>query len=287
MFRAFLLTALLLLGACGAAPREAKPALWAVRDGDTTIYLFGTVHMLRPELRWFDGPIRSAFDASDTLVLELVMPPQGETQALLDTLGRTPGDPTVAALPPAEHARLDAALRSAGLSDRALDRDEPWLAALTLSLLPLQKLGYDDANGAEQVLETAATKAGKQVTGLETAAQQFGYFDHLSAAAQRRLLADTVDGLPGTESMIAATITAWSKGDADSLARLLNADLANNPELRDTLLLRRNRAWADWIRGRMQTPGTVFVAVGAGHLAGSESVLAMLQQAGLKVERLQ
>lgn len=287
MFRAFLLAALLLLGSCGPSPREAKPALWAVRDGDTTVYLFGTVHMLRPELRWFEGPVRSAFDRSDTLVLELVLPPQAETQALLDKLGRTPGDPIVASLPPGEHAKLNKALRGAGLSDRALDRDEPWLAALTLSLLPLQKLGYDDANGAEQVLQTNATKAGKQIVGLETAAQQFCYFDHLSTAAQRRLLADTVDGLPDTGHTIEATITAWSKGDADALARLLNADFANNPELRDTLLRHRNRAWADWIAARMQTPGTVFVAVGAGHLAGSDSVLAMLEHRGLKVERLQ
>lgn len=287
MFRAFLLAAILLLGSCTEAPRDARPALWAVRDGDTSVYLFGTVHMLRPDLRWFQGPVRAAFDASDALVLELVMPPQAETQTLLDTLGRTPGAPTVAALPPAEHAKLDIALRSAGLSDRALDRDEPWLAALTLSLLPLQKLGYDDANGAERVLQTAATKAGKQVAGLETAAQQFGYFDHLSAAAQRRLLTDTADGLADTGRIIDATITAWSKGDADGLARLLNADLAKNPELRATLLARRNRAWAGWIRERMQTPGTVFVAVGAGHLAGDESVLALLRQAGLKVERLQ
>lgn len=287
MFRAFLLAALLLLGSCGAAPREAKPALWAVRDGGTTVYLFGTVHMLRPDIRWFEGPVRTAFERSDTLVLELVMPPQAETQALLDRLGRTPGDPTVAALPAPEHAKLEAALRGAGLAPQALDRDEPWLAALSLSLLPLQKLGYDDANGAEQVLQNAAQKAGKRVQGLETAAQQFGYFDHLSAAAQRRLLVDTLDGLPGTGANIDAMLAAWSKGDADALARLLNADLAGNPELRDTLLLRRNRAWADWIATRMQAPGTVFVAVGAGHLAGDSSVLALLSRAGMKVERLQ
>jgi hypothetical protein len=287
MFRALILAALFLLGSCGAAPREAKPALWAVRDGDTTVYLFGTVHLLRPELRWFEGPVRTAFDASDTLVLELVMPPEAETQALLDKLGRTPGDPTVAALPAPEHARLEGALRQAGLPPQALDRDEPWLAALTLSLLPLQKLGYDDANGVEQVLQAAAKKAGKQLTGLETAEEQFGYFDHLSAAAQARLLGDTLDGLPQTGATIDAAVAAWSKGDADALAAQLNADLAGNPELRETLLLRRNRAWADWIRGRMQAPGTVFVAVGAGHLAGDASVLALLSKAGLKVERLQ
>ncbi len=286
MFRALLLTAILLLGSCAAAPRAAKPALWAVRDGDTTIYLFGTVHMLRPELRWFDGPVRTAFERADTLVLELVMPPPAETQALLDRLGRTPGDPTVATLPPAEHAKLEDALRGGGLAPRSLDRDEPWLAALTVSLLPLQKLGYDDANGAEQVLQAAARKAGKQVVGLETAAQQFGYFDHLSTAAQAHLLADTLAGLPQAGANLDAMLAAWSTGDPDTLARLLNADLAANPELRDQLLVRRNRAWADWIAARMQKPGTIFVAVGAGHLAGGDSVLAMLSQAGLKVERV-
>ncbi|WP_313535612.1 TraB/GumN family protein [Sphingomonas sp.] len=287
MFRALLLAALFLLGSCSAAPREAKPALWAVRDGDTIVYLFGTVHLLRPELRWFEGPVRTAFDASDTLVLELVMPPEAETQALLDRLGRTPGDTTVAALPAPEHVKLEGALRQAGLSPQSLDRDEPWLAALTLSLLPLQKLGYDDANGVEQVLQAAAAKSGKRVTGLETAEQQFGYFDHLSAAAQARVLGDTLDGLPKTGATIDAAVAAWGKGDADALARLLNADLAGNPELRDTLLLRRNQAWAAWIRHRMQAPGQVFVAVGAGHLAGDASVLALLAKAGLKVERLQ
>jgi len=288
MFRVLLLLAtLFLLGSCGAAPREAKPALWAVRDGDTTVYLFGTVHLLRPDLRWFDGEVRTAFDASDTLVLELVMPPDAETQALLDKLGRTPGDPTVAALPAPEHAKLEGALREAGLAPQSLDRDEPWLAALTLSLLPLQKLGYDDASGVEQVLQAAAKKAGKQVEGLETAEEQFGYFDHLSAAAQTRLLGDTLDGLPGTGATIDTAVVAWSKGDADALARMLNADLAGNPELRDTLLRQRNQRWAAWIRGRLQRPGTVFVAVGAGHLAGGDSVPAMLAKAGLKVERLQ
>lgn len=287
MFRVLFLAALFLLGSCGAAPRDAKPALWAVREGGTTIYLFGTVHLLRPDLRWFDGPVRTAFERSDTLVLELVMPPQAETQALLDRLGRTPGDPKVAALPAPEHARLADALRAAGLSPTALDRDEPWLAAITLSLLPLQKLGFDDANGAEQVLEGAARKAGKRVAGLETAEQQFGYFDHLSAAAQGRLLDDTLRGLPRTAPQTDAMLAAWSKGDADALARLLNADLAANPELRDTLLLHRNRAWAAWIRARLHRPGTVFVGVGAGHLAGGDSVLAMLQQGGLKIERLQ
>ncbi|OAN58805.1 TraB/GumN family protein [Sphingomonas sp. TDK1] len=287
MFRALLLAALFLLGSCNAAQTDAKPALWAVRDGDTTVYLFGTVHLLRPDLRWFEGPVRTAFDASDTLVLELVMPPQAETQALLDRLGRTPGDPTVAALPAPEHARLEGALRQAGLSPQSLDRDEPWLAALTLSLLPLQRLGYDDASGVEQVLRAAAKKAGKRVQGLETAEQQFGYFDHLSAAAQGRLLGDTLAGLPETGATIDAAVAAWSKGDADALAGQLNADLSGNPELRDTLLLRRNRAWADWIATRLQQPGTVFVAVGAGHLAGESSVLALLSRAGRKVERLQ
>ncbi|MHA6721061.1 TraB/GumN family protein [Sphingomonas sp. RS6] len=287
MFRALLLVFALLLGSCGPAPRAAKPALWAVRDGDTTVYLFGTVHMLRPELRWFDGPVRTAFDRADTLILELVMPPPAETQALLDRLGRTPGDPSVASLPPALRERVEAAARASGAPPGNFDREEPWLAALTLSLLPLQKAHYDDANGAEQVLEAAARKAGKRVVGLETAAQQFGYFDRLSPAAQSRMLRATLDGLPVAGRTLDSAVAAWSKGDTDLLAGILNTDLASNPELRDVLLVQRNRRWAGWITGRMARPGTVFVAVGAGHLAGRDSLVAMLAARGLKVERLQ
>lgn len=289
MMRKMLIVALLALCGCQAKPasNDADPALWVVKDADTTIYLFGTVHMLKPGVGWFDDGVKSAFDASDELVLELVMPPADEMQALVSELGMTATGPALPdQLSPAEAAKFRAALPEMGLSPEALDRAEPWLAATMLSAAPLRQLGYDEKDGAEAVLTAAAKAGGKKVEGLETAREQLGYFDRLPLTAQRALLVDTLEDLPKAGETIDRMVAAWSAGDADGIARLMNEDLSRSPELADALLAQRNRKWADWLATRMKKPGTVFVAVGAGHLAGNAGVQSELAKRGLKAERV-
>ncbi|MDV3455562.1 TraB/GumN family protein [Sphingomonas sp. HF-S4] len=281
--------ALLALCGCKAATpaNDADPALWVLKDDDTTIYLFGTVHLLKPGLRWFDDGVKKAFDASDELVLELVMPPEAEMQALVTELGMSTSGPSLPEqLGPAEAAKFRAVLPELGIAPEALDRAEPWLAATLLSAAPLRRLGYDEKDGAEAVLTAAAQKAGKKLVGLETAREQLGYFDRLPFDAQRALLVDTLADLPKAGETIDAMVALWGKGDADGLARLMNEDLARAPELADALLAQRNKKWADWLKARMDAPGSVFVAVGAGHLAGNGAVQAELAKRGVKVERV-
>ena len=270
-----------------AAPADADPALWVVKDRDTTLYLFGTIHVLKPGLTWFDEAVKTAFDRSDSLVLELVEPEPAEMQRIVMAAGISPAGPTLTEqLPEAKRAAYAKALTDMGTPAAAFDRMKPWLAAVTLSLAPLQKLGYDPANGPETVLTDAAKAANKPVTGLETAEQQFGFFNGLSQNAQLTFLTSTIEELPKLGTTMATMVTDWAEGDPDGLAAEMNDSLKDSPEVAKVLLADRNKRWAAWLAERMKRPGTVFVAVGAGHLAGSESVQAQLGTYTLKAVRV-
>lgn len=271
-----------------AAPADADPALWVVKDKDTTIYLFGSVHVLKPGLSWFDEAVRKAFDRSDQLVLEVVLPDnpaeiQGSVlKAALNTSGPALSDK----LNDDERKAYQAALADYGMPGNALDRFDPWFAALTLTQLAVKKAGFDAKDGVEATLTAAAKAAGKPVAGLETVDQQFGYLDSLDAKTQIVMLDSTVKDLPQTGPKIDAMIADWSRGKADSLAALINQSELETPALFKTLLADRNARWAKWIDERMEKPGTVFIAVGAGHLAGKDSVQEQLRAYHLKAKRV-
>ncbi len=276
----------------GAAPASdglihATPALWAVQDADTTIYLFGTVHMLKPDVRWFEGDVKAAFDRSDTLVIEVA---QGDPAKLATTFARlatNQGDPPASqALTPQQSARYAAALKTYHIPAEAMERVDPWLIAINLSVAPLLQLGYQQDLGADKLLEAAATQSGKQVIGLESAEEQLGIFDALPRKVQIDYLNATLEGLPEAEKEFTTLINNWSRGRADALAKQMNDSLKDTPELAKPLLLDRNVSWAAWIAQRMEQPGTVFIAVGAGHLAGKGSVIALLAQKRLIVNRI-
>ncbi len=271
-----------------AAPLvDSDPALWVVKDDDTTIYLFGTIHVLKPGLSWFDEGVKAAFDKSDELRLEMVLPQDGSAQTAAMRLGTTTAGRTLPQrLPPLARAKYYATLSSFGLPATGLDRFQPWFAANNLTILPLMKLGYKLDSGAEQVLSAAAKASGKPISGFETLEEQLGFFAGLSEPAQIKYLTDVLDELPKVGTTIDTMVGDWSRGDPVALAKLLNDDLADTPELSKALLADRNARWATWIKGRMAQPGTVFVAVGAGHLAGKDSVQEKLAAAGITATRI-
>ncbi len=269
------------------AANDADPALWVVKDKDTTIYLFGTIHVLKPGMTWFDEAVKTAFDRSNQVVLELVMPDPAKMQSLVMATGVSKDGPTLTEqLPADKRAAYAKAVTDLGLPANAFDRFKPWLAATNLSIAPLSKLGYDAANGPEQVITAAAKAAGKPVIGLETAEQQLGYFGGLSQKAQIQFLGSTIDELPKLETTMATMVDEWAKGDPEALAKEMNDSLKDSPEVAKVLLVDRNARWAEWVKTRLGTPGTVFVAVGAGHLAGKDSVQAQLAKLGVQAERV-
>jgi uncharacterized protein len=270
-----------------AAVKDADPALWVVKDADTTIYLFGTIHVLEPGLTWFDEAVKAAFDKSDTLVTEIVAPDTASMQALVARVGANPDGPTLTEqLPADKRPAYTAALAQLHMPAAALDRVKPWLAAVTLSVAPLRDMGFSEENGPETILERAAKQAGKKTEALETAEQQFGYFNSLSAPAQLTFLTSTLDELPKLRVTMRTMVDEWSRGDPDALAKEMNDSLKDSPEVAQKLLFGRNKNWAGWIAERMKRPGTVFIAVGAGHLAGKGSVQEQLAAYKLKAVRV-
>lgn len=265
----------------------ARPALWKIQDADTTIYLFGTIHLLPKGLRWFAGPIERAFDTSDEFVSEIAESDPAVVQRVMIEKAFLPPDQTLRGLlGPAEKTALEKALAGNKLPLNAVDRFEPWYAGVYLSTVPLLSAGYAAENGVEATLEARSKVLGKRRVGLETIEYQLGLFDTLPADVQRRYLAEIAKHSPTIRAQLTQMVEQWKRGNAAKLAELMNAD-EDDPHMVEVLLTARNRAWSQWIKARMDRPGKVFLAVGTGHLAGKDSVLEQLTALGYTVTRLQ
>ena len=286
--RAAAALALLFAPAVQAQTRDADPALWVVKDRDTTIYLFGTVHILKPGLSWFDEAVKTAFDRSDQVVLEVVGADDPATMqaAIVRNAIDANGPSVTSQLPEGKRAAYAKALGELGVPAATFDKFKPWFPATMISVGLLPKFGYDPKSGAEQVIAAAAKSAGKPVTALETVDQQFGFFNSLPRESQMVMLERTLDQLPTLSTTLDAMVASWAKGDPKGLARTMNEEVDDTPNMRKALLTDRNARWAGWISDRMKQPGTVFIAVGAGHLAGKGSVQDYLKQHKLKAKRV-
>jgi uncharacterized protein YbaP (TraB family) len=284
-FRALLLVPLLGLF---ATPALAHPALWVVKDADTTIYLFGTVHLLPNDTDWRFPALDKALSDSQALYVEITDDDQPNMTALVMRYGLDMAHPLSSLLTPFDRGRLERAARLAKVPGgvAALDMMRPWLAALTLTVAPLTQAGLDPAAGVDKQLRAAMEKAGKPVRALETAEEQIRFLADMPQAMQLALLRSTLRDTDRASVELKALIDAWKDGDDQAIARLEN-DLMRReePALYQRLLVERNEAWARRIAGMLQQPGTVFIAVGAAHLAGEDSVQAQLARDGIETER--
>lgn len=271
------------------ADAAAKPALWVAKSPTATVYLFGTIHILRKGQDWETPEIAQALAASSELWLEVpnADDPQA-AQALMRQLGFDPANPLSAQLPPPDIAHLDTAAKAIGIAagEKSFDPMRPWLAALVLADTVLVHAGYDPESGVERVLQRDAVAAQKSVRGFETLDQQIHFFADLAPQLQIEVLEDALTDADAGSTKLDQMVDAWERGDQADITRLLVDDLRKPfPQLYRTLLVARNEAWADRISDMLQGNGVRFIAVGAGHLAGPDSVIAKLQQRGMRVDR--
>ena len=263
------------------------PALWVIKDADSTLYLFGTVHVLKPDTAWGSAKVDAALDSASDVWFEISNPDdQAAIMPLIQQYGVSPATPLSSQLTPEEFQQLDAAARVLGVTGAQMDIFRPWYAGLTLSLAPLKKAGYDPASGVEITLKARAEAAGKPIHGFETIEKQVLILANLPQDIQLEFLRSTLKDYDEATTELDAMVDAWSSGDVARLDRVTNRDMkAEAPDIYKALLTDRNAGFADQIQTLLAGSGTAFVAVGAAHLAGDDSVQAMLEARGIAVER--
>lgn len=270
-----------------AALPDADPAMWVVKDEDTTIYLFGTFHVGDGKVEWFNDEVKTAFDKSREVVLELVPPADPKTigplveKYAMDKSGKT----LTEKLSPAGRAKLAKLLGGMGAPPTALDKFTPMFAMLNLVLVPYQALGMTAEHGTETKLVSAAKSAGKtlgELEGFEAQLKMLGRIPEKSQLAAFEEMLATFDEAP---ALIKRMVEYWNSGNAEGFAELMKEMQGSTPEMYKVMMTDRNVNWAEWIDTRLDRPGTVFVGVGTAHLAGADSVQRQLAARGIKSAR--
>ena len=276
------------LPASAATLPDADPAMWVVKDHDTTIYIFGTFHVLDGKTDWFNDEIRQAFDRSDEVVLEAIIPE--DPAALAPLMAKyaiaSSGKPLTEQLSPEARAKLVKILGDSGVPAAALDKMKPGFAGMTVALLPYQKAGMSPEHGTEKTLTKAAKEANKPVGELEGIEAQLKMLEKIPESAHVRSLEQVLDKFEELPAMIADMKVNWNSGNAEGFAKLMNEMQASSPETFKVMMTDRNANWAEWIDQRLDKPGTVFLAVGTAHLAGDDSVQEFLGKRGIQSKRV-
>jgi uncharacterized protein YbaP (TraB family) len=261
-----------------------------VRDADSTLYLYGTVHVRPRGADWGNARVRAAIDESEEVWTELIMSSEADAraQALAVQFGRAPpARPLSSWLSEDENARLNAATARIGLPDGALEGLQPWAAALTLTVVPLMRAGFDPQSGVDRSLDAYADAAGKRMRALETAEQQYRFFDEMSSEQQREMLLEAIEQVDEVAEMIGAMSRTWEEGNEAALARVVIDETRREyPELYERLFVVRNNAWMEELVREMEGAGVDFVAVGAGHVIGRDGLVAQFRRRGYRVERV-
>lgn len=290
---------LLMLAACLvtrpalAADTAPQPALWKLEDEDSEIWLFGTVHILNPALKWRTAAIDAALEKADTFYSEApVADADAATmQPLITQYGvNHSGVPFTEKLSPKGQQDLKAMMVLLGLKADAVKQLEPyrpWLAGVTLGALQVQMKGGDPEAGVDKILWHQAAQAGKTLGYFETLEQQISLFGAMSEEEELKFFEDGIRQMITEPDLLDEIIRDWQAGRVEALAHKLNGALEGQASLRDRMLTGRNRAWAATIADLMAGSGRIFVAAGAGHFAGDGSVQDQLEKLGFTVNRVQ
>jgi uncharacterized protein YbaP (TraB family) len=293
----FLLNLLLFVGTGLAfaqpAPRDVAaqadaPALWKISGPRGNVYFFGSFHMLPPDVKWRTPALQKALNEAGSVVLETdlagLQDPQ-TAQALITQFGMLQGGQTLAGvLGPRAYADVEKTAAGLQVPPGALSSFRPWLAGTMLAVMSIARLGFDPAAGVDHQLADWANANGKALRSLESNQAQFQVFADLTPAQEAEFLAVTLRQIGETPRLLKEMLTAYRRGDTADIERTINAGFDDFPALRERLLKQRHDKWLPQIEKMISQGGNHLVVVGAAHLVGPDSVVAMLRAKGIKIE---
>lgn len=265
------------------------PAMWRLSDEDTEIVFLGTVHKLRDGVDWERPELTALYFNADMLYLEMdhdAVTPEENLQFVFDGKARS-GAYLSDVLTPEQYERISAFAAENDASMDWLNTKKPWVASLVLNELAMADVGYSNEFGVETVLIETFEDLDIPVRGLERITYASGRLSALSMDQQVRMLMDVIDTPDERVDEFEAAIEAWQSGDIILLDQLVMKELRTDfPEIYEILLVDRNKRWVPVILDILENEeGTIIIAVGAGHLAGPDSLIDMLSDEGLDAER--
>jgi uncharacterized protein len=286
------IAALLVLIATCIAPSQAaagKSFIWKATKGPSAVYLVGSVHALSQDYYPLTAVLEDGFNDSDLLVEEVdladMMNPSAQMQIL--QRGMLPADQSLdKVVSPATMALVNKAAADLGPAMEVLKKFKPWMLAIALQGLELQKAGFDPQLGLDKHFYDEAQTAGKSVQGLETVDYQLSRFDEMTNEQQDHMLSETLKELETEIASVSTLAAAWKTGDAPQVERIVLKDLKSDSQMYQRLLVDRNRNWMPKIEALFTRPGHSFIVVGAAHLVGPDGLLQMLKAKGYTVEQL-
>jgi len=262
--------------------------MWRAAGEHNSVYLLGSIHLLRPEDLPLPSVVDAAYDDAEVLIMELDMDDIGNdvTQLFAKSGVMKDGGTLRQVMGEEDYARAAAAADAIDIPIELLAHSEPWLAAITVEMMVFYRIGFNPMLGVEMQMVSRAARDGKPIEGLETAEEQTAFLDGLTLETQREMLLQTLEEGAKIGESIDEIIHAWRYGDIATLESGLLADMAKNVELNEALVNSRNRRWVTEINELLDDDDDYLVIVGALHLVGEQGVPRLLARDGVKIVQL-
>lgn len=265
-------------------------SMWQITGISNRIYLLGSIHMLRERDYPIPTVIEQAYQDADVLIMEVDTDDLDpiDMASLVNELGMIKdGSSLQAMMGPRLYAEASEYAANLEIPIDMLARTEPWLAAVTVEQMMLLRIGFNPEFGIELYLTQKANQDHKEILGFETAREQLEFLDGLSLSAQRSLLIETFRESINIEAQLEPLIDAWRSGDTAVIEKTLLSEMQEYPELYKTLIIDRNKAWVERIKGLIQQDNDYLVVIGVLHVVGADGVPALLSESGIEVDQLQ